>query len=386
MSALCSRLQPLASPTLTTNNSQTERYGAFLNSDAKLVEIGQGFCGTVWAEEATAAEPALVVKRADGGPGRSLQNELRMHTPILDAIRRYCATKGNESNRTYRQHIQNGQVEPDMRINIPFHVAFLDPSSSDSWSKLLPRLPDGFTACEALISERIPPMPLRVRELLSRHYCPSLELAAQMAQDKANESCLVRPYLGRRRLGQQPGDSNGLRRRFFSLRNFALHMEQMEQLTLPVKVYAVAMAEALAFLLWVARVDAGDVEYVLAPPRAEEEQPSPAAGHDRHLMTEAFGRHDLWILDFDCCRELEMSAAGMRRAAECFWRNDPFYPRPGAVSEKDRDMWHAFEDRFLKKSGEILKEEDWELKELPGMLIRIIREGRDAWAQGGIIN
>ncbi|KAJ6783097.1 hypothetical protein PWT90_05919 [Aphanocladium album] len=353
----------------------------FLSSPVALSKIGQGFCGTVWAEDAS---ESVVLKRADGGPGRSLPNEQFIHTLILRSIERYRLV--NECNKTEKNKRKNdsslnGKNDSDsgdeIMIHIPFNAAFLSPESA-LWNQLLPRLPAGFSACEGLISERIPPMPLDVRELLASHYCPNTQLATQVAQDKSNESCLVRPYLGRRR----PEQRGGPKQRFFSLRNFPLHIDQMDELNLPSDEYAIAMADALAFLHWTAKVDAGDVEYVLAPPRALPN--SSASIGSRTLPSAAFGIHAIWILDFDCCKELEMTEAGMRRAAQCFWRNDPFYPRPGAKNAKDQRMWELFKERFIQRSNILLSRENEQVKKLPELLVQVIIDNRDTWTKGAI--
>lgn len=378
----------------------------FLHSQSNLLKIGQGFCGTVWAEDtdADATTASLVIKRADGGPGRSLPAEQYIHTHILKAVESLKYGLNNtkiqhEQSAKYESDIINGhnirdddikqnantknddKGNPDFRINIPMNIAFLQPTSKH-WSKVLPRLPEHFTTCEALISERILPMPLRIRKLLANRYSNGSDVQAlQMAQDKSNESCLVRPYLGKRR-PEQRGRDRSLR--FFSLRNYPLHMNQMEELGLPVVSYAMAMADALAFLHWVARVDAGDVEFVLARPRPEESRGILPAIGGRDFACAEFGEHCLWILDFDCCRELDMSADGVRRAAMCFWRNDPFYPRPGAALPQDQHLWDIFETRFLEKSAQHLEKEREEIKKLPEMLLQLIRDNRSTWTKGAI--
>lgn len=337
---------------------------AFLDSSETLAKVGQGFCGTVWAGASLPDTTALVIKRADGGPGRSLPNEQYIHSRILHAI--------NDNN--------NKKIEENSnKLNIPSLAGFWGPNAPDFWSKILPRLPSNFSACEALVSERIPAMSLAVRETLAKHYCPNKELFLQMAQDKSNESCLIRPYLGRRR----PEQKAGPRQRFFSLRNFPLHVDQMEELNLPCEEYALAMADALAFLHWTAKIDAGDVEFVLAPPRPADVINMPSIG-DRVMNSEVLGPHSMWILDFDCCKELEMNESGMRRAAMCFWRNDPFYPRPGSKNLKDQRLWDTFEARFLQKSGCLLAGESDEVKMLPEILIQTIRDNRHTWAKGAI--
>lgn len=379
---------------------------AFLNSSVSLIKVGQGFCGTVWAEstdvdEATAALP-LVIKRADGGPGRSLSHEQFMHSHILGATSKPDSAddnshtgenidSGNDSgsnsdndgdNSIYNNSENNSKHytlrEEDVKVNIPLNLGFLEPSSELWSSSLLPRLPDNFAACQALLSERILPLPLAVRELLARQYSRGSEIEAlKIAQDKSNESCLVRPYLGRRR----PGHEASRRLRFFSLRNFPLHVDQMEALALPVADYARATANALAFLHWVAKVDAGDVEFVLAAARPDGSR-RPCIVEGRDVVSEAFGRHGIFILDFDCCKELDMSEGGMLRAAMCFWRNDPFYPRPGAASSEDQQLWKIFEEQFLGRSMLLLENQGPAMKRLPGVLMRLIRENRDTWTKG----
>lgn len=110
-----------------------------------------------------------------------------------------------------------------------------------------------------LITERIPPLPKQVRDSIIDLYCPdSLKASAKVSDP--DQDCLVRPYLGRRRrLVKQS------RFQAFSLRNYPLHVDQMEDLELDIRHYARLMAEALADLYWRARVDANAVEFVLAP-------------------------------------------------------------------------------------------------------------------------
>jgi hypothetical protein len=49
----------------------------------------------------------------------------------------------------------------------------------------------------------------------------------------------------------------------FSLRNFCLFLDQIEDLALDPSEYAEAMADALAIMHWSAGIDANDVEFVL---------------------------------------------------------------------------------------------------------------------------
>ena len=172
-----------------------------------------------------------------------------------------------------------------------------------------------------------------------------------------------------------------------SLRNYPLHTDQMEELGLPVREYACAMADGLAFLLWVAGVDACDVEFVIGRPRPRAR---PLHGDDNVSCPNTFtsnpvlGPHTLWILDFDCCQNLPMTLDGVKIAAERFWRNDPYLLNPSAKCEEDVALWEVFKRRFLETSAEMMAHEDEAIKEmdLPGMLVARIVETVGVYSKG----
>ncbi|OQE15524.1 hypothetical protein PENFLA_c031G00161 [Penicillium flavigenum] len=91
------------------------------------------------------------------------------------------------------------------------------------------------------------------------------------------------------------------------------------------------MAEALAMLHWIAGIDANDVEFVLAP----------CNGNDGATINNVLGRHSMWMLDFDLCRNMTMDENGVGKAVKAFWRNDPSYPRP------EKALWHNSESNTL---------------------------------------
>ena len=86
-----------------------------------------------------------------------------------------------------------------------------------------------------------------------------------------------------------------------------LHVDKMEKLGLDTKAYAQTMADALAIMLWGAGIDAGDVEFVLAPTRDGD-------GESGAFECGFLGTHGMWILDFDCCRVIERNGVGVERA------------------------------------------------------------------------
>lgn len=283
-------------------DSHTEKYRC----------IGRGFCGSIWSSNPDSLE---AIKREDGGSGRSVSNDLTMHKRVLATLDHYT---------------------PTSPISIPACHTLIQPDNTAWWNARNAHFPDTYSPCRTLITERIPAMPLPVRQLLIERYCPS-GLTSFVSSNPADEDCLVRPYLGRRRL-TRPLTSRFAR---FSLRNYALHVDQVEELGLYASQYARAMAEALAMMHWVARVDANDVEFVLAPPRK---------GEEKCFQSQVIGDHCLWILDFDRCRDMALSEEGIEQACAAFFRNDPYYPRPGRGNDEDRRLWAVFRERFLEVS------------------------------------
>lgn len=80
----------------------------------------------------------------------------------------------------------------------------------------------------------------------------SLQQRSDAKIDHLNQDCLARLYPGNR---QDPYRRHSL---LFSLRNFNLHMDQMEDLQLKINGFAMAMADALAIMHLTAMIDADD--------------------------------------------------------------------------------------------------------------------------------
>ncbi|KAK3323873.1 zinc finger protein-domain-containing protein [Cercophora scortea] len=339
------------------------------HSSAPLERIGYGSCGSVWADSSTfpdidKCESALALKRADGLPDRSIENEAQMHKHILSRIVACQPTFATA-----------------FHINIPQHIHFLQPTTP-GWNDILPRLPPESAAYQALVSERILPLPRASRQLLVEKFWNGPEhLRDSIVDDKRNEHCLIRPYLGRRKA--RTGEPRRSRlKAMISLRNYPLHINQVEALGLPAHEYASAMADALAFLLWVVEIDACDVEFVLARPRPGSGLSSGCDLGTRHFTSGLLGPHALWILDYDCCSKLPMSAEGVRIAAERFWRNDPFYPNPDAKCEEDMALWEVFKNRFLETSGKVMALKDEAIRQLPKQFIARVVETIGVYSKG----
>ncbi|KAH7067344.1 zinc finger protein-domain-containing protein [Paraphoma chrysanthemicola] len=317
------------------------------NFDNKYHCIGKGFCGSVWTLENDQDESLVAIKREDGGPGCSITNDYEMHLRVL---------KSAQAN------------PPSVALSITQCHQLIQPS--DPWlDSRLQHFPHGYSPCRALLSERIPKVPRKISDKIVDLSCAgNLLLGTFVKMNPGDDACLIRPYLGRRRHRHETSKSRFQR---FSLRNVPFCIDQMEQLGLDFKVYAETMAEALALMYWGAQVDANDVEFVLAPPREAEHSDS------AHFQSDFLGTHRMWILDFDCCHRLSMDEVGMKQACAAFYRNDPFFPRPGSGDTADEELWEVFRQRFLLASRRILGEErPRECRFAEGLIEHIEREGR----------
>jgi hypothetical protein len=121
------------------------------------------------------------------------------------------------------------------------------------------------------------------------------------------------------------------------------------------------IAHALAVLHWRANVDANDVEFVLGgSPKVsgkptEQEVLSATKDTAASLYFTDFEHRttSLWLLDFNQCNTFAHDGAGLKKLVEGFWFNDPYYPRPNASNNNDRELWSIFSEHYLKVSAEL---------------------------------
>ncbi|KAK2591960.1 hypothetical protein QQS21_010332 [Conoideocrella luteorostrata] len=318
-----------------------------------LRRIGFGHCGSVWgtlrSSDAACSHIPIVIKREDASPGRDIENEVLVQSQI-------CAERLSSTL-------------------IPRCLGLVD-SQDKRWDQILPLLPQGSERCRAMISEKIGTLSIQAQALLVDMYSPEAnrDMLKRDLYSGKSEHCLARIYLGRRR---QARPSQGQkRRRFFSLRNFPLHVDQAEELGLPCRDYAKAMAEALATLHWKFRTNAADVEFVLGARRG-------LGGSNIPL-----GQHVLWVLDFDCCQPIKADESGLELIARAFWRNDPYYPRAGSALDRDQELWDIFAAEYLQvgikmarnypRKGEMVED----LCTLVHGAVRRIVETKEKWKGG----
>ncbi|KAI8302943.1 hypothetical protein K4K61_007527 [Colletotrichum sp. SAR11_59] len=190
---------------------------------------------------------------------------------------------------------------------------------------ILPRLPAVYAASNALVSEKIHPFPFRVRKLLLEQLT-ACEDPQKVAQGHMNTHCLIRAYLGKRKNNRVEEDARPAhlkKLRSFSLRNFPLCVDQMEDLVLNVEGYARAMTDTLAFMHWTAKVDANDVEFVLWQRRSDK---------------------------------------------------------------TEQRLWAVFREHFLKTSEGLLEGESDGVKKLPVMLMDMIEDTMGKSLRGGLVS
>ena len=299
---------------------------------APFRKIGHGNCGSVWAVDQDG--PAWSMKFEDGSIHRDIKHEARMHQQIeaaQEALR-------NSNNISYIA----------IAIKISTFGALIPKDYQEWWKERLPRLPRERQPCNTLVSERIPPFGREVRERLIDRYCPE-EFRDRIKACANDEDCLLRCYIGRKE-HKTKRETEGRRSMFtgFTLRNFPLNLSQMQELGCDVDGYAEVMADTLAMLHWKAGVDAEDVEFVLAPPSNHE-----GKAQGRVFDNEVLGKHCVWLLDFDCVKELDTSKEGIEKAIRMHYINDPYYPRfnSGEMDdESDRLYACIFRPKYWQSS------------------------------------
>jgi hypothetical protein len=250
----------------------------------------------------------------------------------------------------------------DVAARIPEMFWYANDKTSGFWDENLSKFP--FTTVfpekprHALCMERILPLPRPLRHLLVDQYCQSDKDEAK--NYAPNQDCLVRPILGRRRFGSGSGRAR------FSLRNFRLHLDQFEELNLDAHEYIIAMADAMATLHFLAKVDAMDIEFVIGSTPSDmlsggasltiAEVSRMPLGTSTFEMVSAkdFTNREvcLWVLDFDACSPIEINPGGVQAAVKAFMGTEPYCPRPSNSSE-DHQLWMSFGQRYTSTTTKL---------------------------------
>lgn len=324
-------------------------------------KIGAGACGAIFGLDGKPVVFKLAKTDDD-----SLWNDFQMHILVAETFRKWKVCK--------RRYVD---------VKIPECYYFAPKDDQLYFENNLSLVESAKEICNmptsVLVSERIHPLPKPTRTALIEKYCPP-QVKQMALNDVANKDCLVRPYLG---------SLKGRQTRFFSLRNFKMHLDQMVELHLDIMDLAARMATAMALMHWAAKTDARDIEFVLGSsslkPRVEMSAehylnlPGPAyTGPPSRVHEDFFIRTtDLWLLDFNQVRQISMDEAGVAMAVEAIKLNDPYIPKPLQESEIEKQAWNEFVKQYLVSAHDILREEEnyrEELSDLPTMFINGVIE------------
>ncbi|KAI9761003.1 MAG: hypothetical protein M1840_002157 [Geoglossum simile] len=325
---------------ISTSSSFAERQQAAIGVNAAFREIGTGSVGKVFEQPGTIwAFKLPLLDRTD-----KLWNNYIMHLRIQASFDELGHLSG--------------------RVEVP-RVAWFANESSDFWIKHINLFPDEPTfrrqPRQVFCMERIFPLPETVRHTLIEVFSQPSNIT-QAKSDSANKDCLVRPLLGRKRFGaSRPGGSI-----FFSLRNFKLHLDQIQDLGLDAEEYADSMADAMAVLHWNTKIDAMDIEFVLgsspiddnairrAMPLSVIQRLPPGSSTYEHTTNSApdFKKRliSLWLLDFDACNDITMDDAGVDQAIKAFLETDAYCPRPLVQDQYAEHLWQTFARRYKESS------------------------------------
>ncbi|KAK0355161.1 hypothetical protein LTR02_003845 [Friedmanniomyces endolithicus] len=326
--------------------------------------IGQGQCGTVFALVGT----GMVLKIANGPAKKDvLFQDCQIHKHVEEGFATIPFTQ-----------------KPD--ISTPQFRSWISLLNETFWRDMPPNSPTGFSKGYALLSERIFPVPAPLRDAIFDRYAPkellgARQKAAALAEQK-NQDCLVRVYLGRRMNKERTAVN-------FKLRNFELHVDEIEDLAhvgLSAAAYSSAMAQSLAVMHWGANIDASDVEFVLGsapmikavPTRQEILSMGPdGAMYPRKSLNFKAGSVGLWLLDFNECNEFDpKEASWLEVLVKGFFWNDPYYPRPDTMcgsSGREKELWIVFKEAYLDATKEMY---EGELQKAIAFIEAIEAEGR----------
>ncbi|MCJ1281999.1 hypothetical protein MMC26_001322 [Xylographa opegraphella] len=333
----------------TTSSARRQQEDADVPGLQIFRHIGVGTCATVFEHVGS----GFVLKKQDT-EALSVIPDYRTHIRIRDSFAKY----------------------PKLDIKLPRPMDFIAKTHTNWWQENKKLFPPAYaTPGNIIVSEHILPLPKVIRDALVELY-----ILINLIKDKehikalpANKDCLARVYLGKRRRQDRQRSSP-----FFSLRNFNLHIDQMEELGLEILAFTNIMADALAVLHWEAKIDAEDVEFVLGsrPVAVYNEAPSADELQEMDWGTGTIRKQNfqrrsvhMWVLDFNRCQPISMNEKGIKQAVRAFYLNDPYYPCPGSDNPNDEAVWQRFSAHYLAASKRILGDED---TKLPGMFVEML--------------
>lgn len=321
--------------------------------DEPFTKIGAGSCGVVFAQP----RRPYAIKLSKTKCHRVLWNDYLRHAKIAQCFDQWKCDK----------------------VSVPACHYFVPPNESQFFDQHAGLAEGARRECHfptsALVTERIQPLPERVRTLLIDKYCAE-HIKEEARTDVANQDCLVRVYLG--------SSEGGSRHRFFSLRNYKMHLNHMVELQLDIEGLARRMGVAMALIHWAAETDGRDVEFVLGsssktirgaidPNRlCNNVKPLSYTGPSSRRTEDFFhqiAETKLWVLDFNQVQPITMDEDGVAQAVEAARVNDPYLPKPMRVTAEERKAWNEFVLSYLKTADIILEKKGKDISNLPHLFI-----------------
>ncbi|KAI0805820.1 hypothetical protein GGR55DRAFT_680621 [Xylaria sp. FL0064] len=230
-------------------------------------EIGAGLQGVVYERLGSAS---VTKKERSTNPGRPLRDEFGMHQKVSDAFLKYK------------------EYSSDVRVPQPYDFIAKESISPE----LLSRMPeDDRKPSDIATMERILPLPKVVRKALIEQFYVEEDslsdgnLLTQLLNERANKHCLVRVYLGRRRVA--------MLKESFTLRNFPLTLDMMGRLGLDMMQFATMIGSAYAIMHWAANITGDDAEFVLGTSTTSNNDFQQRSVH-------------LYLIDFGQCEVVDM--------------------------------------------------------------------------------
>lgn len=345
---------------ISTTSSFAERQQASAGQQWVFREIGTGSIGTVMEHPGT----IYVYKFSLLDQNNKLWNNYLMGSRIQKSFSRNSSISGD--------------------VAIPQCMWFAT-AQSQFWSRYKQQIPASRNPGDVLCMERIFPLPDIIRNKIIDVFCQLDPIAREQAKHIAsNKDCLIRPYLGRARVANSQS-----RLKAFSLRNYKLHLDQIQYLGLDAEELAKSMAKAMAIMHWDIRIDAADIEFVLgSSPVVDGTIPSPPEYLERLPMTAAkmdtfreitisdpnFKQRlvGLWLLDFDACTDISMDPSGVQKAVRAFLENEPYCPRPYGGSTYSDHLWRTFGKQYLATSASLLAKAPSEVAALPISFLTLV--------------
>ena len=334
---LLKRTLSVKSVVSTTSSNASRMQKASGASDRETFRtIGLGSCGSVFELPGT----ELAYKKG------SVETEI---------WRDFCLTNKVHIAVTTVRHVLQNSFQDLTIPRTPRCHSYHTADDEAFWSAhTLSRFPvDHRTKKPIFTVDRIPPIPQKSREaLINLFFDQSEEIQQEARDDEANKDCLVRTYLGERESAEQEESV------YSSLRNFPLRLNMMEEIGLDILTMAKEMAVGLAIMHWEARIDAMDVEFVLASSVTWDDH-QPVLFHDLSAVPHTvnainFKRRivHLWMFDYDKSSEISLTTGDVDiKLVPAFLGNDPYYPMPHV----DRELWDVFSGTYINASEAILR-------------------------------